>query len=183
MSRCITLSVALSLLVCASNALADHHETSTFEEFQEMGELAVGRWVGDIKFIADWPGEDLGKGDRVVGYVRYEWLVDKKAFRSIGSVGNNSNTGLFVWDPVAKQIKLLNVSTRGGMLEAVLWKKAENVYGWRMTGGGLADGRAHSGTGEWVFSEDGRTMTLQGQTMLAGEKNDPLKDVYKKLSP
>ena len=183
MFRGIAIPVVLALLACTSNSWAEEKETSTPEELRQLGDLAVGRWVGDIKFIADWPGQDLGKGERVVGYLQYEWVADKKAFRGTGSAGNGSNTGVFVWDPVSKQIKLLDVDTSGGVLEAVLWKKSDRVYGWRMTGGGLADGRAHSGTGEWVFSEDGKTMTLQGQTMLDGIKNDPLKDVYKKLSP
>ena len=52
MLRAATL-IALMLLGTASTLMADHHETSTFDEFQEFGELLVGRWVGDIKFIAD----------------------------------------------------------------------------------------------------------------------------------
>ena len=57
------------------------------------------------------------------------------------------------------------------------------LFGWRLSGGGVPDGRKHGGTGEWVFSEDGKTMTIQGQTTLDDEKNDPLKDGYKRLSP
>jgi hypothetical protein len=183
MFRSTAISVAVALLACTSNALADHHETSTFEEFQDLGKLVVGRWVGDIKFIADWPGQDLGKGDRVVGYTQYDWVADKRALRNTGTAGNVSHTALFAWDPVAKQIKLFSVDTSGNFARLIIWKKSGRVFGWRFAGGGTVDGLAHGGTGELVFSEDGRTMTLQGQTTLGDAKNDPLKDVYKKLSP
>ena len=41
-------------------------ETSTPAEFRELAELCVGRWAGDITFIADWPGEKLGRGSEVL---------------------------------------------------------------------------------------------------------------------
>ena len=56
MFRSIALSVLFSLLACMPTVSAEPKETSTPEEFQEMGALAAGRWIGDIKFIADWPG-------------------------------------------------------------------------------------------------------------------------------
>jgi hypothetical protein len=175
-------AVVLTLSAASSTAMADHHETATLQEFKEFGKLAVGRWVGDIKFIADWPGEDLGKGDRIVGYSHYSWIVDKKALEGVSVGGNTSSREFIVWDAPTKSIRFFSVNTSGSTGAVVLWKKSDGVYGWRLTGGGLADGRSHAGTGEWVFSGDGKKMTIQGQTLLGDEKLDPLKDVYKRLS-
>ena len=183
MFRTITISVVVALLVLTSNAWAQPKETSTPEEFRELGELMVGRWVGDVKYVADWPGQEQGRGKSVVAYIDYQWVLDKKAIEATSIDGNASSREFDYWDAPTKQIKFVIVSTNGYTLEGVTWKKSAKVFGWRITGGGVVDGRAHGGTGETRFSEDGRTMTITGDTTLGGVKNDPLKDVYKKLSP
>ena len=143
----------------------------------------VGRWQIDRTFIADWPGEDLGRGKRVVGFAEYRWIADKHAIQGTDRSGNGSGHFIIALDPVMKKIRMFGVHTDGSAVESVLWKKSENTFGWRFTGGGLGDGRAPAGTGEWVFSEDGRTHTETGNFTLSGEKLDPLHDVYKRLSP
>ena len=142
----------------------------------------VGRWVGDMKYVADWPGQEQGRGKSVVAYIDYQWVLDKKAIEATSIDGNASSREFDYWDAPTKQIKFVIVSTNGYTLEGVTWKKSAKVFGWRITGGGVVDGRAHGGTGETRFSEDGRTMTITGDTTLGGVKNDPLKDVYKKLT-
>lgn len=181
----LRILAVIVVLACAFSPAtrADNQETMTLEEFQEFGELVMGRWVVDIKFVADWPGEDLGRGDRLVGYSHFTWLVDKMAIQGMNVGGNNSGVYLMVWDAATKQIKSLGTGTSGSTLEVVTWKKSDGVYGWRITGGSLLDERTHSGSGEWVFSEDRKTMTIQGQTELGGAPLDPLKDVYRRLSP
>ena len=139
-----------------SNCVGQTKETSTPEEFRQLGDLTVGRWVGDIKFIADWPGQDLGKGKRVVGYIDYQWVVDKKGISSTGVAGNASNTGCSLWDAVSKQIKFARRQHQRCVREGVIWKKSDRVFGWRITGGGVADGRAHAGTGEMGFPKTAR---------------------------
>jgi hypothetical protein len=183
MLRCTTVVIALGLLACASSALAADRETSTPQEFQEWGDLVVGRWVGDIKYVADWPGQEQGRGKTVVGYCDYHWTLDKKAIEATTIDGTASSRELHYWDAPTKNIKLFIVSSNGYTLEGVVWKKSKNVFAWRITGGGVVDGRAHGGTGETSFTDNGRTMTITGETTLGGKKNDPLKDVYKKLSP
>ena len=67
----------------------------------------------------------------------------------------------------------------GGLIvEAVVWKKADNVFGFRATEGAL------SGNGEHRFSNDGKTMTLVGRDMMMGDqKLDDLNDVYTRVGP
>ena len=60
-------------------------------------------------------------------------------------------------------------------------KKDDDTFSWRITGGGLEDGGAHGGSGELVFTKDGKGYVLQGQTSLGDGLNDPLKDQYKRL--
>ena len=155
-------------------------ETSTAEEFRQLAELCVGRWSGTIKFIADWPGQKLGRGSEVLAYRNYEWAVDKRAIRISHTAGTNTSTEIMALDPVSKKIRLISVDTSGGFLELDLWKKSDKVYGWRIAGGGTVDGRAYGGTGEWVFSGDEKT--VKGTVTLDGKKIDPLNDVYSRLN-
>jgi hypothetical protein len=48
----LRILAVIVVLACAFSPAtqADDHETMTLEEFQEFGELVVGRWVVDIKF-------------------------------------------------------------------------------------------------------------------------------------
>ena len=118
-----TVCAALVLATLTANAVA---QESTREEFRELGDLAAGRWIGDIKFIADWPGQELGQGKRVTGYTEYSWAADKNVLQNTGIAGLVSNIDTFAWDPTTKQIKLFSADTAGGLAEIVIWKKAKN---------------------------------------------------------
>ena len=179
----VSILIAIVLSAFSDNLFADHHETCTTEQFRAFGDRLVGRWKSDVKFIADWPGEDKGRGERVVGFAEYSWKADKNVIQGVENAGNGSGCWTVLRDPVLKKIKIVIGGTDGGLVEAEMWPKSENVYGFRITGGGLADGRENAGSGEWVFSENGKVLTMQGEITLAGEKLDPYKDVYTRLSP
>jgi hypothetical protein len=154
-------------------------ETSTPEDFRQLAELCVGRWAGKIKFIADWPGQKLGRGAEVLAYRDCEWTVDKKAIRISSTAGTSTSHEIMALDPVSKKIRLISVDTSGSFLELELWKKSDHVYGWRVAGGGTVDGRAFGGVGEWVFT--GQEKTIKGKVTLGGKDIDPLNDVYSRL--
>jgi hypothetical protein len=176
MLRPIILAIScLALLAAVVRA----EETATPEEFRQLAELCVGRWAGKIRFIADWPGQELGRGAEVLAYRNYEWAVDKRAIRITHTAGTNTSTEIMAFDPVSKKIRLISVDTSGGFLDLELWKKSNKVYGWRIAGGGTVDGRNFGGAGEWVFS--GQKKTIQGTVTLGGQNIDPLKDVYSRL--
>jgi hypothetical protein len=179
MVRHIILATSCLALFPLLPTVVRAEQKSTPEEFRQLAELCVGRWAGKIKFIADWPGEKLGRGAEVLAYRNYEWAVDKRAIRISHTAGANTSTEIMAFDPVSKKIRLISVDTSGGFIELELWKKSDKVYGWRIAGGGTVDGRAFGGTGEWVFS--GQEKTIRGTVTLGGKNIAPLNDVYSRL--
>ena len=57
-----------STVLVLAVALGQADMTSTPKEFQEFGELMVGRWSADITLIADWPGMKKEAGEKLIGY-------------------------------------------------------------------------------------------------------------------
>ncbi len=157
-------------------------QETTFAEFKEFGNLMVGRWVGDITFIADWPGQTKRQGDKVTGYTTYSWIVDGKAIESVEHAGNTVGKTLISWDGTTNQIRLSHVGSAGGTYQAVAWKSKPNKWNWRVTGGGQADGKRMGGQGSWTFKDDGNTLVLNGSVLLDGKKLPKLHDVYTRLS-
>ena len=51
LSRCV-LAVAMSALVLTA---VNGQEVSQ-KDFDEFSEMFTGRWVGKVKWVADWPG-------------------------------------------------------------------------------------------------------------------------------
>ncbi|MCS7471583.1 hypothetical protein NZK35_33460 [Stieleria sp. ICT_E10.1] len=176
-------AAAALVLSLSTVAVAEHHETATREDFVALGKLQVGRWVGDITFIADWPGEELGKGDKVVAYTEYKWSADKNLIEREQDLGNSQIKQFFFYDAPAERIRFTWISSSGGSLVGHCWKKSDLVFGWRITSGGMADGRVQTGEGETVFSSDRMTHSIKGSSKLDGKDLAPLNDVYKRLSP
>jgi hypothetical protein len=178
------LRTTLTVLLLASTPLiAPANETSTAEDFQELGELLVGRWKSDIKFISDWPKEEKGRGERVVGYANFSYAADRHVVLGTETGGNNIGQWMLAFNGVTKQIRLIIAGSAGSVIEATVWKKSEGRYGVRVTAGGQADGKALGGVAEWVFTDGNKTLTMQGKITLEGKDLDPYKDVYTRLSP
>ena len=76
-----------------------------------------------MTFIADWPGQEFGKGKQVVGYWDYEWKVDKKAIVGHGHEGTAVSISNFAYDAVAKKIKFFNVGSNGDLVQGILWEE------------------------------------------------------------
>ena len=183
MSRYICLIISAATLCMTNPAIADHHESASTESFQQLGKLLVGRWRSDVKFISDWPGEKEGRGAEVHGFAEFSWKADHHLIARVESVGQNSGYWSIYRDPVRKKIRIIIQGTAGGPIEADMWPKSPNTFGWKITGGGQADGKALTGSGEYVFSEDGKKLTMSGTVKLDGKQLDPYKDVYHRLSP
>ena len=145
--------------------------------------MLVGRWKSNIKFISDWPGEKEGRGAEVNGFAEFNWKADRHLIAGVESVGENSGYWSLYLDPVRKKIRLIVQGTNGGPIEADMWQKSANTFVWRITGCGQADGKPITGSGECVFSEEGKKLTMSGTVQLDGKPLDPYKDVYYRLSP
>ena len=153
---------------------------STPEEFHEFASLMSGRWSGDVTLIADWPGQNKKAGEKIIAYAHRNWASDQKAIVSSDNGGTACANELWHYDPVSKQIKISRIGSGGTRLEVTIWKETSEKWGWT-TLGGLADGKKLTGTGHWVFKDQGKTAILQGDTTLAGKPLPKLKDVYTRL--
>ena len=88
---------------------------------------------------------------------------------------------MWVYDPVAKQIVLRTIDSPGGSLEAVLWKESASKWSFKITAGGLADGRKSGGSGHILFKDGGNTYIVGGNLTLDGKPLLKLHDVYTRL--
>lgn len=171
-----------STVVVLAVVLGQGEMTSTPEEFQEFGSLVVGRWSGDITLIADWPGMKKKAGEKLINYMTVQWVADGKSFIATTVGGETTNFSLWFYDPIAKQIQVSTPDSAGGTLHAVIWKVSRGKWGFKVTGGGLADGRKSGGEGHILFEDDGNTQILEGDMTLGGAPLPKLRDVYTRLA-
>lgn len=143
---------------------------STRKEFQEFGDLVEGRWLGEVLLVYNWPGREKEKGDTITAYNTFKWVADKNGIDWEGFGGNTTGKTLIVWDAPSKRIITQHVGSAGGTWRTVIWKTTPEKWGWRFLGGGLADGREFNGEGEWIFSEDGKELSIVGDISVGTEK-------------
>jgi hypothetical protein len=146
---------------------------------QEFGALMVGRWVGDVTLIADWPGFGK-KGDKVIGHFTVRWIADRKGLEDEGFSGQGTGKNIYFWDPGSKRIRQFGVDSGGTTGEYEFWKDGTN---WAFKGSGfLADGSRVEGQGAIRVSDGGNTITFEGKFTVGGKPALDLKDVYKRAS-
>ena len=152
--------------------------TSTREEFEEFCKLFEGRWIGEVKWVADWP--DLGKkGDVATCYLDIDQVEDGNAMTGKFYGGAGSGTVLWVYDSGSKTISGLVVYS-GGMVSQLKYFKDGDQ--WIETGSGtLPDGRKTQGRSTMTW--DGNKLRLQGQGTIDGKPNDPRDDKWQRLHP
>ncbi|MCL4195404.1 MAG: hypothetical protein KJZ87_26940, partial [Thermoguttaceae bacterium] len=66
------MAIPWALLPTAAAADAATQAAATDTPLQEFGEMVVGRWVGKLTMLVDWPGFGK-KGDLVTGQVTFQW--------------------------------------------------------------------------------------------------------------
>lgn len=146
-----------------------------------FGDLLVGRWQGDVKWVTDWP--NMGKrGERATVYVDFEWIADGHAVQMVYQGGSGKGLGIIYWDAAAQQIRQSVVFTNGLTRQEVLCREGDTAK-WRAEqSGSLGDGTELVGTAYLEFQDDGRTAVNTGQVTIGGQQQDPFRDVYTKLS-
>ena len=86
-------------------------------EFKEIGDLLVGRWMGQVELEIDYPG--IGKkGDRITVYRDCGWEADGGAVQCKEFDGPATSTVLYVWDRTAKGAKFLSTDSAGKWTKA-----------------------------------------------------------------
>ena len=169
------------LALAMAVAVGQDDMTSTPEEFQEFGNLMVGRWSGDVTLIADWPGMKKKAGEKLIIYRTSRWVADGKGFIDTSVGGETTDFALWLYEPISRRILLRTVSSEGGGLQAVLWKESATKWPFKITGGGLADGRKQGGEGHFRFEDAGHTLVGEGNLTLGGKALPKLHDVYTRL--
>ncbi len=175
MARTSYLIAGLMLIVGARVGIAQQASEEEFKAYQSAME---GRWVGEITWIADWPG--LGKkGDKVTGYASNRAAADGRA--SVGQFygGNGTGRWLLVYDAGAKQIREMGFDSGGRTWTCLISRQGEH---WRsQCAGSLVDGTKTEGDYMLTVSDDGNTHHWTGNTTIGGEAADPLQDVWTRV--
>ena len=165
--------------VCVAVAAVIMSATLEKSPLEEYGDALVGRWVGDITLVADWPG--IGKkGEKMVGYESVQWIMDGHALESDFRVGDGAGKVITVWDPVAKVLRAFGTSAGTGSWTSTIRKDGDawvdESAGW------LEDGTKTKGTSRMVLSADGDTRTQTGSGYDGDAEHLPLHDVFRRLN-
>jgi hypothetical protein len=168
------------ILVVATFVLPAMGQQATRADFNDYIKATVGRWVGQVTWVADWPGQGK-KGDKVTAYVEYKLSEDGNAVVTNFLGGNGSSSSIVVYDAAAKQIKEIAVDS-GGTVSINTYSKASATKWLQTQTGSLADGSKVEGKFEANVSDNGNTWTWSGTTTIGGKKQDDLHDVWRRVS-
>lgn len=166
-----------SLVVAASMVVGQAAAGQT--PIDQFGDAFAGRWVGEVKLVADWPG--LGsKGEKIVGFIRATRVAGKSAVKFDWVIGDSVEHCLHVWDAANEKIRFLSSSSKGTIYHGEMSKSGDS-WPWQLEGS-FKDGTSWSGRGTWTVSNDGNTATLEGDFIVGGEKTPHVKDVYRRIT-
>jgi len=156
---------------------------SSLEDFYEFCDLLEGRWMRDVILIADWPGVGLKRGETLTGYDSFSKLLDGELLQWRSSAGEAEYTAFFHWDSASSTIQTTAYNASGAMHHLVWWKEGDGHYTFKLDRAFERDGRRLKGQASFVFEDDGRAFRFLGEGLkLGGEKLDPLRDVFRKVS-
>jgi hypothetical protein len=171
-----TLTAALLALILTAPVRA---QEASREDFREFCQMQLGRWIGDVTWVADWPGFGK-KGDKVVAYLEGNLVEEGNAmtFRFFG--GQGSGTVLAYYDAQAKRIRLISVLSTGGSNQGIVYKKNGQWFGEGT--GCLADGTPTQYSHQITITDNGNVMTFTGMGKVGDEKTDDQHDVWRRVS-
>ena len=173
------MKLVSSLLLALLTVLPAFSQQSTREDFKEYCQAMVGRWVGDVTWVADWPG--VGKrGDKVTGYSDVTLLLDGHALVGRFYGGAASSAWITYYDAGAKQIRSSGSDSGGNTWSAIVAKKDGKWVS--AESGSLPDGAKYEGKYTVTISENGNKHTWTGPTTMAGKKTEEMNDVFRRVS-
>ena len=149
---------------------------ATRADFKEFCKAMEGRWIGEVVWVADWPG--LGKkGDKVTGYSDFKISHDGSVMQGRFNAGPGAGVGLYHYDAGKKQIQGRWVSSGGNVWNLVIYKKDGQWH--EHETGSVADGSPIEMSSIRHISDDGKTQKRIGSVKVGGEDQDPLQDVWR----
>lgn len=171
------LVASLALLLLA--ALPASAQQASREDFKEYCQTMLGRWMGEVTWVADWPG--VGKrGDKVTGYSEITLALDGQAIIGRFYGGAASSAWMVVYDVGGKQIRHSGVDSGGTAWVAIQYKKDGKWMSAEK--GSLPDGTKYEGLYTCTISENGNKQVWTGPTTMAGKKTDEMNDVFRRVS-
>ena len=173
-------AITAVVVFVALSALPAMSQQATRTDFNDLTKALAGRWVGQVTWVADWPGQGK-KGDKVTGYWEGKLTEDGNALTTKFFGGNGSASSMIVYDAVAKQIKEIVVDS-GGTIFINIYSKVSPTKWAQTTTGSLADGSKIEGKYEANITENGNVWSWSGTTMIGGKKQDDLHDVWRRVS-
>ncbi len=96
--------------------------TSTRDEYREFCKAIQGRWVGDVTWVADWPGFGR-RGDKVTAYWDSHATEDGNVLIGKFLGGHGSETSIIYFDASTSQIQWTMVSSRGAVTHSIVYRK------------------------------------------------------------
>ena len=172
------LFVLTMLIVCFSSGQVGAQE-ATRDEFKELCAIWQGRWIGDVIWVADWPG--LGKkGDKATAYWDCTVTEDGHVLQGNFYGGSGSGTVLIAFDTGAKTIRSIAVASGGTLWNATYFKRDGKWI--QKSIGSNASGEKIESESTMNFSDGGNTLTWSGSGTVDGKKTDAHRDVYRRLN-
>jgi hypothetical protein len=154
-------------------------QQSSRTDFEEFLEIMEGRWIGEVTWIADWPGFG-SKGNKVTGYSDLKIIADGNALLATFYEGTGTGVWMVVYDAAAKQIRSLQANTGGTTFNFVWYKVGAN---WTLAGNGSkADGSKIDFQHTLSITNGGNTHTYTGTTRIDGKKVDDRQDIWRRIN-
>ena len=151
----------------------------TRDDFKAFCQAFQGRWVGELKWVTDWPG--FGKrGDKITAYTENRVAEDGNVMFIKWYGGNGSGTGMVVFDAAAKRIRCTWANSGGAVSQAVFWIRDKQWF--HREEGCLHDGTKTEFTSAIAVSDNGNTHTWTGSGTVGGKKVDDQRDVWRRVS-
>jgi hypothetical protein len=151
------------------------------DDFQDLASMFVGRWVGDVVFIHDWDGQEVGRGGKVTCYADYQSVADGKAIEAVNYNGTNKAKNIYFWDAANKKIVAFGFGTNGFSVRSIVDREGERSWRFRPVAGSTIDGERFGGSALCTFAEDGSEYRWTGVLTLADKPLDKLQDVYRRV--
>jgi len=171
-----SLAVTLFLLVNAPAGLA---QQSTFADFEAYRDAMVGRWVGEVTWITDWPGLGV-KGEKTIAHSENRSEADGRLMTMSFYGGNGTSRSIVIFDAAAGEIRETG-SDSGGTTWVCSISRQGGQWSSRCTGS-LADGTPTEGVNTVTISDNGNTHVWTGRNTVGGVETDPLQDIWRRVS-
>ncbi len=168
------LALALVALLTTSGTAQNIKKT----DFDEFSAMFTGRWIGQVKWVTDWPGVGK-KGDTATCYLDVNPIEDGNAMIGKFYGGLASGTVLWVYSAGEERIGGTVVYS-SGLVDHLTYTKEDGK--WIETASGmLPDGRKTESRSTMTLEEDGTILRLRGNGTVGGEPTDPRDDKWQRL--